>query len=82
MEYAMNVAEGEYLSAYDLPNDIRCQPMFMQNVGKVISLTEIERITVESTFNKFNGNITQTAKALGIGRNTLYDKLRKLGVRA
>ncbi|ODA40833.1 sigma-54-dependent Fis family transcriptional regulator [Desulfosporosinus sp. BG] len=82
VEYAMNVAEGEYLSVHDLPNDIRCQPMFMQNVGKVISLTEIERITVESTFNKFNGNITQTARALGIGRNTLYDKLRKLGVRA
>lgn len=82
VEYAMNMAEGEHLSVHDLPNDIRSQPMFMQNVEKVISLTEIERITVESTFNKFNGNVTQTARALGIGRNTLYDKLRKLGVRA
>ncbi|WP_291300300.1 sigma-54-dependent Fis family transcriptional regulator [Desulfosporosinus sp. BICA1-9] len=82
VEYAMNVAEGEYLSVTDLPRNIHRQPDFLKEVGKVISLTEIERITVESTLNRFNGNITKTAKALGIGRNTLYDKLRKLGVRA
>ena len=82
VEYAMNVTEMEYLSVHDLPHGIQRQPNFMQHVGKVISLTEIEKITVESTFNKFNGNITQTAKALGIGRNTLYEKLKKLGIRA
>ncbi|EGW41952.1 sigma-54-dependent Fis family transcriptional regulator [Desulfosporosinus sp. OT] len=82
VEYAMNMAEGEYLSVTDLPCSIHRQPDFLKEVGEVISLTEIEKITVESTFNKFNGNITQTARALGIGRNTLYDKLRKLGVRA
>lgn len=82
VEYAMNVAEGEYLSVTDLPHSIHRQPKFWQEVGEVISLTEIERMTVESTLNRFNGNITKTAKALGIGRNTLYDKLRKLGVRA
>ncbi|MDO0822447.1 sigma-54-dependent Fis family transcriptional regulator [Desulfosporosinus nitroreducens] len=82
VEYAMNVAEGEYLSVTDLPRSIHRQPNYLQEMGEVISLTEIERITVESTLTRFNGNITKTAKALGIGRNTLYDKLRKLGVRA
>ncbi|MHB8073012.1 sigma 54-interacting transcriptional regulator [Desulfosporosinus fructosivorans] len=82
VEYAMNVAEVEYLSVTDLPRSIHREPNFLQEVGTVISLTEIERITVESTLNRFNGNITKTAKALGIGRNTLYDKLKKLGVRA
>ena len=28
------------------------------------------------------GNMLQTAKALGIGRNTLYAKLRRLGLDA
>jgi len=81
VEYAMNVAEGEYLTARDLPNGIQRQPIFMKKVGKVISLAEIEEITVMSTFNKFDGNITKTAKSLGIGRNTLYNKLRKLGLK-
>lgn len=82
VEYAMNVAEGDYLSVEDLPTSIHRQPEFLHEVGEVISLTEIERITVKSALNQFNGNITKTAKALGIGRNTLYDKLKKLEVRA
>lgn len=82
VEYAINVAEGECLSAQDLPNGIKCKPIIMPTSGNVISLTEIEKITVVSTLDKFNGNITKTAKALGIGRNTLYDKLKKLGIRA
>src|SRR5665648_65813 len=81
VEYAMNVAEGDYLSADDLPSGIHHQPTLMQTTGKTISLTEIEKITVVSTLDKFNGNITKTAKSLGIGRNTLYDKLKKLGIR-
>ena len=81
VEYAMNVAEGDYLIPHDLPIGIHCQPVFMQEVGKALSLTEIEEKTIVDTLNKFEGNITKTAKTLGIGRNTLYDKLRKLGLK-
>ena len=81
VEFAINVAENEYLSVKDLPRNIIRQQFPIQVTGKLVSLTEIERITVESTLHKCNGNITQTAKALGIGRNTLYDKLKSLGVR-
>ncbi len=81
VEYAINVAEGDYLTAHDLPNGIHREPSIMQEVGKAVSLTEVEKITIVSTLDKFDGNITKTAKTLGIGRNTLYDKLRKWGIR-
>lgn len=82
VEFAINVAEGEYLSVKDLPRNIFRQPNQFHKSAEVIPLTEIERMTVESTLKRYNGNITKTAKALGIGRNTLYDKLRKFGVKA
>lgn len=81
VEYAMNVAEGDYLRPRDLPIGIHSQPVLMQKVGKAASLTEIEKNTIVATLKKFEGNITKTAKTLGIGRNTLYDKLRKLGLK-
>ncbi|TGE38304.1 sigma-54-dependent Fis family transcriptional regulator [Desulfosporosinus fructosivorans] len=82
VEFAINIAEEDYLTVKELPRTVVSYPRLIRTEGKVISLLEVERITVESTLNQFNGNITQTAKALGIGRNTLYDKLKKLGVRA
>jgi len=81
VEYAINVAEGDYLSPHDLPTGFHSQPVLMQKVGKAVSLTEVEKNTIVSTLDKFEGNITKTAKTLGIGRNTLYDKLRKLGLK-
>ena len=32
-------------------------------------------------YQRYNGNVSQTAKALAISRNTLYKRLRELGVR-
>ena len=35
---------------------------------------------IEKAIRHFDGNITQASKALGIGRNTLYDKIKKYGI--
>ena len=34
-------------------------------------------VTIMAAIEHYNGNILQAAKALGIGRNTLYAKMRK-----
>ncbi len=39
-------------------------------------LVNMEREHIKKTLKYFNGNITNTAKALGIGRNTLYRKIK------
>ncbi|MDD2481633.1 MAG: sigma 54-interacting transcriptional regulator [Lutispora sp.] len=41
------------------------------------NLENIEKEHIVKTLRRFNGNITNSAKALGIGRNTLYRKIEK-----
>jgi DNA-binding NtrC family response regulator len=50
-----------------------------ESIEKYVSLAEIERIYILETLAIFKNNKEQTRKALGIGRATLYNKLRKYG---
>ncbi|WP_102401834.1 sigma-54-dependent Fis family transcriptional regulator [Haloimpatiens massiliensis] len=43
----------------------------------VFDLEIVERNHIQNVLDKFNGNISSAAKALGIGRNTLYRKIEK-----
>ncbi len=47
---------------------------------EVVSLQEMERRYIVGVLEKFDGNRTHTAKALGIGSNTLWRKLKAWGV--
>ncbi len=42
-----------------------------------LNLDNIEKITIQKALKKFRGNMSQTAKELGITRTTLYKKLEK-----
>lgn len=44
------------------------------------SLETIEREAIILTINELEGNISKVAKSLGIGRNTLYSKLKKYNI--
>lgn len=46
-----------------------------------LSLAEVERLHIVKTIEYTNGNMVETAKLLGIGRNTLYTKLAQYGLR-
>lgn len=48
--------------------------------GKIQSLDEIERLAIEEAYEACDRNPTKTAKVLGIGRATLYRKLKKFGL--
>ena len=43
----------------------------------IFNLELVEKKTLEQAMDHFHGNISQVARALGIGRNTTYAKLRK-----
>lgn len=53
-----------------------------QKAGEIITFTleEMEKKTIIRTLKMMNGNISKTAKTLGIGRNTLYLKLKKYDI--
>ncbi len=44
---------------------------------KLISLNEMEAITIKRTLQILQGNISKTAQTLGITRKTLYQKIKK-----
>lgn len=45
--------------------------------GKVATMDELESKAIENAIIQFRGNLTEAAKALGIGRATLYRKVKQ-----
>ena len=45
-----------------------------------MTLNAMEKDAIKEALLFYNGNITKVSKALGIGRNTLYDKIKKHGI--
>jgi transcriptional regulator of acetoin/glycerol metabolism len=60
----------------------KSHPTSVINASSVSSLTEnnVKQDTLRE-YNRHKGNISRTAKALGISRNTLYKRLRSIGAR-
>jgi sigma-54 dependent transcriptional regulator, acetoin dehydrogenase operon transcriptional activator AcoR len=44
---------------------------------RILSLGEMEKISIERALKYYNGNMTKVAAALGISRNALYQKIKK-----
>lgn len=45
--------------------------------SKVCTMNELEAKAIEDAIDQFRGNLTEAAKALGIGRATLYRKVKQ-----
>ncbi len=80
LEYALNTLDGETLTAAHLPPYLR--KTFERGRAELdsFSLKEVEAKTIREALAHHGGNVTHAARALGIGRNTLYAKLRQLGL--
>lgn len=47
---------------------------------EVVSLSEMEKQAISAALDLYDGNIQKAASKLGIGRNTLYRKIREYGI--
>ncbi len=74
--------DGTKVQKADLPPDLRGDSGGAGKVifGEVVPMADIERRYVLEVLERFDGNRTQTARALGIGANTLWRKLKSWGV--
>jgi len=78
LERAVNFTEGNKIMEQHLPKVLFSDGREgLQQQRKSYSLEEVERRTICEALRHCRGNITKTAQALGIARNTLYFKLRK-----
>lgn len=78
VERAVIMCEGERIS----PNDLLIHSTTESNSlgDKPISLNEAEAILISNAIKRNKGNLSAVAKELGIGRQTLYRKIRDYGL--
>jgi two-component system response regulator AtoC len=90
LERAMILADGDVLGVEHLwleppSGDAADHPPTAAAASSVVttsgSLADLERQTIERTLREVGGNRRAAAAKLGIGLRTLYDKLKKYGLR-
>jgi DNA-binding NtrC family response regulator len=53
---------------------------FQQQTEKVQKMEDMEAQAIEAAIQQYKGNLTEAAKALGIGRATLYRKVKQFHI--
>jgi DNA-binding NtrC family response regulator len=79
LERGAVVAAGPVIQLADLglPSRAEAPP----KPGALASLEEVEKLHVAAVLSHTGGNVSQAARILGIDRVTLYNKMRKYGIR-
>ncbi|OEU79667.1 MAG: hypothetical protein BA872_09530 [Desulfobacterales bacterium C00003060] len=72
---AMVSADSDIIDINCLPEALQEERLIEVDSQKIIRLSDIEKKALVNALKATEGNITQAAKALNIGRNTLYRKL-------
>ncbi len=79
LEWAVHLLEGTELNIRHLPEELR-RALSGEERGKVLTFEEAERQAIILAGQTFQGNVTQMASALGVGRTTLWRKMRSFGI--
>ena len=82
VERAVNLARGPMLTRADFPADPdrsdKTRPRDAATTHQTIArLPQVERETIMRVLTESRGNVTEACRRLGIGRTTLYRKLKK-----
>jgi DNA-binding NtrC family response regulator len=76
IERAALLAEGTYVQCADL--GLRSAVRSMATLDEM-PLEEVERTLIQKALDRYSGNVSQAAKALGLSRSALYRRLRQHG---
>lgn len=80
LEWALQMVEGTELDIVHLPAEVR-RAVRNPDDEAVPTLLEVERQAILRAGLAYQGNVTKMAKALGIGRTTLWRKMRSFNIR-
>lgn len=73
--------EGNIIKPEHLPPQVRERRTIVTRSGEPVrTMTESEHAAILAAGRAANGNLSATARALGIGRSTLWRKMKELGV--
>jgi len=77
VERAVLMAAGDQIRAGDLAlRAVRESPASLQDM----SLEEVERLLIRKALDRYQGNVSQAAGALGLSRSALYRRLQRFGL--
>jgi DNA-binding NtrC family response regulator len=82
LERCCAMTSGSVINAVDLPSSITSAPMRLTastTESKILSMAEVEKQTIMGAITRLNGDKLMAAKLLGIGKTTLYRKLKEYG---
>ncbi|HKB92949.1 MAG TPA: sigma 54-interacting transcriptional regulator, partial [Gaiellaceae bacterium] len=77
VERAVLMATGERIRLADL--GLRA-PTSESAVLEEMSLEDVERVLIRKALDRFHGNVSQAAEALGLSRSALYRRFRRHGL--
>jgi transcriptional regulator of acetoin/glycerol metabolism len=77
LEKAVILADTKFIDAENLALSISAKPRFGFGTK---TLEHLEKEAMINALNTHGGNIVHAAKALGITRQTLYNKMKKYGI--
>jgi two-component system response regulator HydG len=83
LERAAAMSPGSVLQSSDFPPHIRTVALRTVAPGKqtrILPLAEMEKQAILDALQQLNGDKLMTARALGIGKTTLYRKLKEYGI--
>jgi len=75
--------KGKYVTPDMLPvplDDLSNVPEEVHEVAPIKKLSQVEKETILEAIEYCNGNVVQAANLLGIGKTTIYDRLRTWGI--
>jgi DNA-binding NtrC family response regulator len=83
LERAVAMSPGPVLQAADFPPHIRTvilRTVSPEKQARILPLAELEKQAILEALQQLNGDKLMTARALGIGKTTLYRKLKEYGI--
>ena len=83
IQSAVNLAQGRSITPSSLPGHLRNRVSRVtprSDTFSIVPLAEVEKNHILEVYNRLDKNKSQTAKALGIGLNTLRRKLESYGI--
>lgn len=84
IEWAVAVARGSMIEAEDLPDVIKRKQTLVEIGGGAATssnLADVEREQISLAIENLDGNLSKVARTLGIGRTTLWRKMREYGLK-
>ncbi len=77
LERAVIVGESEHIETDDLPESVRAAATLLLRRTRRLTLAELEAEYIAETLTATHGNKSAAARALGISRKNLYEKIAR-----